>query len=94
MKLPDRAQSRPAAVLNVQPDFYVERRSTGAAVTLPGFRIFVDGPVRDRPDEAARAREIREDLADRGYRVIAIRYDRPIADQVAAYPEVFGVPAE
>lgn len=90
LRLPDRAQSRPTPDVNVQPDFYYERRGVSSGGALPGVCIFVDGPARDQPDEAARARAVREDLADRGFRVLSIRYDRSIADQIAAYPEIFG----
>jgi hypothetical protein len=94
LRLPDQAQSRPATDVNVQPDFYYERRGAAAGSTLPGVCIFVDGPARNQPGEAARARVTREDLADRGYRVIAIRYDRSIGDQILMYPEIFGTSAE
>ncbi len=49
----------------------------------------MDGAPHDGTDQAAHDREVREALEDRGYRVIAIRYDRPIAEQVERYPDVF-----
>jgi very-short-patch-repair endonuclease len=51
--------------------------------------VFVDGPHHDSRQQAAHDREAREELRDRGYRVIAIRHDRPVDEQVKVYPEVF-----
>jgi very-short-patch-repair endonuclease len=67
----------------VQPDFYYDRDG------MPGVCVFVDGPHHDSRQQAAHDREARAELRDRGYRVIAIRHDRPIDEQVSAYPEVF-----
>jgi very-short-patch-repair endonuclease len=67
----------------VQPDFYYGRDG------IPGVCVFVDGPHHDSQQQAAHDREAREDLRDRGYRVIAIRYHRPVDEQVNAYPAVF-----
>jgi very-short-patch-repair endonuclease len=67
----------------VQPDFYYDRDGR------PGVCVFVDGPHHGSRQQAAHDREAREELRDRGYRVIAIRHDRSIDEQVSAYPEVF-----
>jgi len=82
--LPDEAQHRPEADLFVQPDFYYRRDG------LPGICIFIDGPHHDDTHQAAHDQDLRDDLSDRGYRVIVIKHDRPLADQVTTYPDVFG----
>jgi hypothetical protein len=83
-RLPDDAQNRPADGLYVQPDFYYERKDR------PGVCVFVDGPDHDAPMQAEADRRLREELADRGFRVVVIRADEDLAKQVAGYPDVFG----
>ncbi len=84
LRLPDRAQHRPAADVDAQTDFYYERDG------LPGICVFVDGPAHDQPAQAERDREVREALEEHGYRVVAVRYDRGFAEQTAANPDIFG----
>lgn len=84
LRLPDQAQNRPEPEVAVQPDFYYQRDG------LPGVCVFVDGGLHDDPTRAARDRSVREQLADRGYRVIVIRTDQPFDDQITRYAEVFG----
>ncbi len=79
-RLPDYAQPN-LADYPARPDFYYE-----AARAC----IFCDGAVHDRPEVAAEDRRIRAALWDLGYRVIVIRYDRDLEEQIAAYPDLFG----
>jgi ATP-dependent helicase YprA (DUF1998 family) len=83
LRLPDHAQYRPVD-LHAQADFYYEREG------VPGICVFVDGPAHDDPQQAARDRAVREELEDCGYRVVVVRYDRPLAEQLRAHADVFG----
>src|SRR5207244_1517500 len=83
-RLPDLAQHSPSADVHTQADFYYERDGR------PGVCVFVDGPAHDQSQQAARDRAVREELEEQGFRVIAIRYDRAMDEQVDGYPQVFG----
>ncbi len=80
LTLPDDAQVK-LADYYAQPDFYYEK---SRAV------VFCDGTVHDQPEQQALDRRIRSDLARLGYRVVVIRYDSDLGEQVAKYPDIFG----
>lgn len=79
--LPDRAQHRPSEQVYAQSDFYYERGRVC---------VFIDGPSHDAPEVQANDAEVREELEERGFKVIAIGHGKDFAAQVARYPEVFG----
>jgi len=86
LRLPDTAQNRPAPEIAVQPDFYYGRRNR------PGVCVFIDGAVHNQPELAAHDRQVRDDLEDRGFRVVTIAGSN-FAGGVAAHADVFGMPA-
>jgi hypothetical protein len=83
LRLPDHAQHTPADGIPVQPDFYYERDG------IPGVCIFIDGWQHEEPAQAERDRTVREALKDQGFRVVAIRAGRTIAEQVSEHTDVF-----
>ena len=83
LRLPDHAQHTPVDGILVQPDFYFERDG------IPGVCIFIDGPHHDEPAQGERDRTVRELLKDQGFRVVAIKSGRAIADQVSEHLDIF-----
>ena len=78
-RLPDDAQ-RALADFACVPDFFYE----------PDVCVFCDGSVHDSPPQAAQDTALRAELRERGYRVIVIRYDRDLEEQIALHADVFG----
>ena len=79
-RLPDYAQPN-LTDYPARPDFYYE-----AARAC----VFCDGAVHDQPEVAAEDRRVRAALRDLGYRVVVIRHDQDLEEQVAAYADLFG----
>ena len=91
-RLPDFAQYQPTPEVHVQADFYYERQSVPyyyERQSVPGVCVFIDGPHHDSAAQGAHDQEVRMGLTNLGFRVIAIRHDRSIAEQIAADPLVF-----
>lgn len=68
----------------------VEPRCNADFFYTPNICVFCDGSVHDGKEQAAKDAELRNELMSRGHRVIAIRYDRGIEEQISQFPEVFG----
>ncbi len=84
VRLPDQTQKRPAADVYVQTDFSYKREG------LPDLCVFVDGPHHDQQQQAEKDKELREQLDDRGFLVVAIHYNQPMAEQAAALAKLVG----
>ncbi len=78
--LPDEAQKALTEV-NTIPDFYYDGQHAC---------IFCDGTPHDAPAQREKDEAVRRVLRDHGYRVIVIRYDKDMEEQIAAYPDLFG----
>jgi hypothetical protein len=83
-RLPNRAQYRPESGIYAEADFYYDRDG------LPGICVFCDGPDHDQPNRKESDQRERGKLGDLGYRVLIIRYDSKIDEQLTANRDVFG----
>jgi very-short-patch-repair endonuclease len=80
-KLPDSAQ-KTLPNYPCRPDFYYEE----------GYIcVFCDGSVHDEPKQSEDDKRMRADLINKGYRIVVIRYDSPLGEQVKEHQDVFGV---
>lgn len=78
-RMPDEAQRMLADYYSV-PDFFYE----------PNVCVFCDGSGHDDPLQREKDEKVRAELRNLGYRVIVIRYDRDLEEQVQANEDVFG----
>lgn len=78
-KLPDAAQKR-LPNYYAQPDFYYDDGHVC---------VFCDGSVHDQPKQVAEDNNVRSALKNMGYRVVAIRYDRSLDEQIEANSDLF-----
>ncbi|WP_287153321.1 DEAD/DEAH box helicase [Candidatus Solincola tengchongensis] len=79
-RLPDDAQRALADHPGTVPDFFYEKYTC----------VFCDGSVHDEPAQREKDERVRGELEELGYRVIVIRYDKDLEEQVSRYPDVFG----
>lgn len=78
--LPSSAQKH-VAEAECTPDFMYEALHTC---------VFCDGSVHDQPQQQVRDEATRRRLRELGYRVVTIRYDRDLEEQIAEHPDIFG----
>ena len=78
--LPDEAQANIEDAM-VTSDFYY-RDQTAC--------VFCDGSVHDGAEREAEDEQQRRRLKELGYRVVVVRYDRDLEEQMAEHTDVFG----
>ena len=77
-RLPDDAQKMITEYPTI-PDFFYE----------PNICIYCDGSVHNEPDQRLIDNTTRNTLRDYGYRIIVIRYDRDLAQQIVENQDIF-----
>ncbi|HWO57532.1 MAG TPA: DEAD/DEAH box helicase [bacterium] len=78
-RLPDEAQKH-IEEPNCIPDFFYE----------PNVCVFCDGTPHDEREQREKDRTTREALANRGFQVVVMRYDKDLIDQIMTHAAVFG----
>jgi len=79
LKLPDDAR-RYIPEIPCEADFFYE----------PNVCIFCDGKIHDSPKQKIKDAKIREKLKEKGYRIIVIKYNENLEEQINNYKDVFG----
>jgi very-short-patch-repair endonuclease len=80
-RLPDYAQ-KTLSDYPCRPDFYYD----------DGYVcVFCDGSVHDETKQREEDQRVRADLLNKGYRIITIRYDRSLGEQIGENQDVFGI---
>ena len=80
-RLPDFAQYAAPGVMTVADFFY-----------QPNVCVYCDGRVHDEPQQRASDEAVRRELKARGYRVVVVRYDRTLEEQLQSQSSLFNTP--